>query len=196
MRNMFWGMVLITLGVLFLLDNMGVADFGDIVSRFWPLLLVFWGISVLVRRRRPQTTYTSAEGFVGSATIASQVTEDLIHHSTVFGDFFAAIVATDFKGGSISTVFGDCNVDLSKATFAEGEHILRIHSVFGDSTIVLPKDAAVFTEARTVFGDVVSQDQRKGGFSAEVQSMSPSYLNADRKLKLTVTKVFGDIRIS
>jgi predicted membrane protein len=46
--RVFWGLVLILLGVLFLLDQMGRADFGDIVSRWWPLILVAIGVWQLV----------------------------------------------------------------------------------------------------------------------------------------------------
>jgi predicted membrane protein len=46
--RIFWGLVLILLGVLFLLDQMGRADFGDIVSRWWPLILVAIGLWQLI----------------------------------------------------------------------------------------------------------------------------------------------------
>jgi len=46
--RIFWGLVLILLGVLFLLDQMGRADFGDLVSGWWPLILVAAGLWQLV----------------------------------------------------------------------------------------------------------------------------------------------------
>jgi predicted membrane protein len=46
--RIFWGLVLILLGVLFLLDQMGRADFGDIVNRWWPLILVAIGLWQLI----------------------------------------------------------------------------------------------------------------------------------------------------
>ncbi len=39
-----FGLLLILFGVLFLLDQMGKLDFGDIISGYWPLILVFAGI--------------------------------------------------------------------------------------------------------------------------------------------------------
>lgn len=47
-RHLFWALILIAIGVLFMLNNIGVIDFG--VRAFlslWPLILILWGISIL-----------------------------------------------------------------------------------------------------------------------------------------------------
>jgi predicted membrane protein len=46
--RIFWGFILIVVGVLFLLDQMGRLDFGDLLSRYWPLILVLAGIWQLI----------------------------------------------------------------------------------------------------------------------------------------------------
>ncbi|MCD4736688.1 MAG: DUF5668 domain-containing protein [Bacteroidales bacterium] len=46
--NVFWGVLLILTGGLFVLKNIDVVDFSWLAFlRLWPLLLVLWGISVL-----------------------------------------------------------------------------------------------------------------------------------------------------
>ena len=44
--KVFWGLVLILIGVLILLDNLGYLT-HDII-RFWPVLVIIWGIKKLV----------------------------------------------------------------------------------------------------------------------------------------------------
>lgn len=44
--KVFWGLVLILIGVLILLDNLGYLS-HDII-RFWPVLVIIWGIKKLV----------------------------------------------------------------------------------------------------------------------------------------------------
>jgi hypothetical protein len=44
------GLVLITLGVLFLLDRFDVADFGDVIRHYWPSFIIIMGVSKLTRR--------------------------------------------------------------------------------------------------------------------------------------------------
>lgn len=46
--RIFWGLMLILLGVLFLLDQMGQLDFGNLISRWWPLILVAAGLWQLI----------------------------------------------------------------------------------------------------------------------------------------------------
>lgn len=48
-KSLFWGLVLILLGALFLLQNSGVLAI-DVWELFWPLLLIILGLSVLFRR--------------------------------------------------------------------------------------------------------------------------------------------------
>ncbi|MBI4810564.1 MAG: cell wall-active antibiotics response protein [Ignavibacteriales bacterium] len=187
MRNLFWGIVFITFGVLFLLDNLGYADISEIIHDYWPLILIIWGFSILTRsksRHRPP-----------QVEITQQSASDVLHQSNIFGDLFTKIISQNFKGGSINTVFGDCEIDLSGSSFAEGEHELKIHGVFGDSFIILPKDAPVSITASSVFGDLAIYGQQKSGFSADIQYKTPSYSTTDRRMKIIITKVFGDIRV-
>jgi hypothetical protein len=41
--RVFWGIIIILFGVLFLLDHLGRLDFGSIFSRYWPVLLILIG---------------------------------------------------------------------------------------------------------------------------------------------------------
>lgn len=47
-RNIFWGILLVAIGGLFILDNMDLINFSfSALVGLWPLLLVIWGISLL-----------------------------------------------------------------------------------------------------------------------------------------------------
>lgn len=48
--------VLIVLGVVLLMNNLGLADFdlGRLIVRWWPAILIVLGISMLVRRGGPR----------------------------------------------------------------------------------------------------------------------------------------------
>jgi predicted membrane protein len=126
---------------------------------------------------------------------ANKVESDLIHQSNVFGDINIKTTSSNFTGGSLSTVFGDCDIDLSSASFAEGEHELRIHGVFGDSLILLPEGAAVTISANSVFGALRIFDKEKGGFTPNMETTTPSYSTNSRRMKIIISKVFGDIKV-
>lgn len=44
--NLIWGIILIVLGGIFLLENAGI-DAWKILFKLWPLILIFWGASKL-----------------------------------------------------------------------------------------------------------------------------------------------------
>jgi LiaF transmembrane domain len=37
-----WGIILIVIGLIFILDNLGL-DVWDSLARLWPLVLIIWG---------------------------------------------------------------------------------------------------------------------------------------------------------
>src|SRR6266446_2208864 len=102
MRNLFWGVALVTIGVLILLDNLGVADFGEVVGTYWPLLVILWGVSILAGRKTKVPPPSPQADTAHSTTTES----DLLHESNIFGNVSASVTSQNFKGGSLSTIFG------------------------------------------------------------------------------------------
>ena len=49
-------LVLIAIGILFLLKNLGLADLdiGRILSVWWPAILILVGLSLLIKRNLPK----------------------------------------------------------------------------------------------------------------------------------------------
>ena len=46
--RIFWGLLLVILGFLFLFDQMGRLDFGDLIGRYWPVVFILIGVSILL----------------------------------------------------------------------------------------------------------------------------------------------------
>lgn len=46
--RVFWGLILVAVGALFLFERLGWEDFGDIVSTYWPVIFILIGISMLL----------------------------------------------------------------------------------------------------------------------------------------------------
>lgn len=60
-RNIFWGVLLVAIGSLFILDNMDLLNFSfSALFDLWPLLLVGWGISMLPTKPIIKTTISIA----------------------------------------------------------------------------------------------------------------------------------------
>ena len=44
-------------------------------------------------------------------------------------------------------------------------------------------------------GDLVIFGQRKGGISSEIQHMTPGFAQASSRLRITITRILGGIRV-
>jgi hypothetical protein len=50
--KLFWGLLLILIGSLFMLENLGYLEFSfSGIWRFWPVLLIYWGFSALLKSK-------------------------------------------------------------------------------------------------------------------------------------------------
>lgn len=55
MRGTFWPVILIIVGGLLLLSNLGILPLGELktlLARWWPLILILIGVSALLRKGR------------------------------------------------------------------------------------------------------------------------------------------------
>jgi len=44
-ESLFWGVILLLIGLLFLLDNLGIdIDVWDVIGDFWPMILILIGL--------------------------------------------------------------------------------------------------------------------------------------------------------
>ena len=202
------GIILITIGVLFLLDNLGFANISDVIYTYWPVILVIIGLSLLFRRYEPyRGASTSPSGSKSPGTgpdekkahasfqSFSSNASDQISENNTFGEMNLVLTSKNFRGGNINTVFGEVEVDASSIELAPGEQVLRIHTVFGDTRISLPKGIAVRVTAHTSFGDLRVMNVYKDGIFQEIEYTTDGYDSAEKKLRLIVSQVFGDLRV-
>ena len=193
-----WGILFVVVGILLLLENMGVLSFGEFVRLYWPLLLVLLGIMVL---RRPYATLKAGGGRAelfrasSSATAGGQEATERLNSSSMLGDVTVRVASKSFRGGFVSTVFGDMHLDLTEGGLADGEQLLKISGVFGDIDVRLPADMVIAVSAHALAGRVQVGEQAKEGFSCTLVHEAPGYGTASRKLHIAVSHVFGDITI-
>jgi predicted membrane protein len=191
------GSLLILVGLLFLFDTTGAFTLGELFRTYWPILLIIGGTVLLLRSRGAGG---SPRGVVDQSTLfgdtVSTAATDELNSSTVFGNYEVRVTSRSFRGGSISTVFGDTAADLSGVEFAEGEQRLKINGVFGDLNLRLPVGAAYAVRATAVFGSVTVDGQRREGFSNSLEIASAGFATASRKLRIELAQVFGDVLVT
>ena len=190
-----WGIILIALGVLMLLDRADVLDFREIYRTYWPLLLVGFGVWNILKGTGSRVEGSvPVAGVAGDRTVSSGV--EMLSESTVFGNVSVNVHSSDFKGGDVSTVFGNCVVDLTGAGIGAGEHALKVDTILGKVEILVPTSIAVKAMADTVLGSVILNGRKRGGFFPASEWVSPGYDTALSRLRIDGSAVLGEVLIT
>lgn len=209
MRPNIFGVILVLFGFLFLLDNLGIADFGDVIHRFWPLILIIWGFILLFNAKKKreyvhQQNDTTEKTFApfpqnvpeySYKSNANIWKEDAFNESNVFGDMHYDISSAHFHGGRISNVFGDVKIDITKAVLRDGDNMLDMSGVFGDMTLLVPRDMAISVTMSATFGDVRVFDSVREGVFKNLQYRSPDFESSQKRLHITCSTMFGDCKV-
>lgn len=172
--------ILIVIGGLFMLNDF-VPDL--IEPRFiWPVLIIVLGVSMLLK----SGFMTSKKKNITNDTtdFKDMASEDYVQSASFFSGITKKVVSKNFKGASISSVFGGNEINLSQADF-QGEAVMDVTCVFGGVTLIIPSHWKIKSDLTSVFGGI--EDQR------------PSVLNDsisdDKTLILKGACVFGGIEI-
>lgn len=118
----FWGLVLVLLGVLFLLQSTGLLRF-NVWSLFWPLMLIAWGFWVLL-------------GSVGRRPQPEEVTMGLkgVEEARLFLQYGAGRLQVDGRAAPDELLHGFFGTGLDYDRQEEGERVtLRLRPPGGSS---------------------------------------------------------------
>ena len=207
-RSLWPGLILLLLGIIFLLNNLEISSVGHLIGTYWPLILILVGIGILIKSQRPSMLASRTPGQEGESHASqgpssaahltgtsSETGADTVSESSVFGNISLKPVSRNFKGGALTTVFGNIDLNLTSAELAAGEQHLDLHSVFGGVHITLPRDIGLLVRGNCLFGEITVLNQKKGGIASDITFRSENYDSAVKKLNINASQVFGDIKI-
>lgn len=163
-----FGLIIGGVGVLLLLREFGKISWS--VWDFWPVLLVLLGLSIIWgafgrrshwsgRCGRSRVSYT-IDGGHGTRQIDPDSTLDV---NAIFGGSDRVVTSQDFRGGSISTIMGGCDIDFREASIAGGEAVLDVSVVFGGVEMRVPEDWKVVVRLNAILGGVDDKTRKPAG---------------------------------
>jgi hypothetical protein len=193
--RMWAGLVLIGFGILMLLDRMDIFSFREILRTYWPLILVGMGIWIIFGRRRGEGS-GDGKGVGVAGDIATTNSSESVHESNVFGNVTVHVRSGNFKGGAVTTVFGNAIVDLTQAAVGAGEHRLKVECVFGKAEVVLPTSIVAKVNADTLLGSVTVNGEKREGFVPERLLTPDLYATAPSRLFIKASTVMGEVVVN
>lgn len=165
------GWVLIGLGAVLLLARI---IHVNLCLFFWPALLIFLGVWLLIR---PQVT---KDGTPVDLTLLGDVDrkpEGLL------------------KSQEFWTLFGDIDLDFTKAEFPVGEIRLRIYGFIADTDIYVPQGVAVAVSALGFINEIKFLGKKQSTFIMPVSQSSDGYASAERKLMIETVFFISDLNV-
>jgi lia operon protein LiaF len=186
-RKNFWtilfGMALILIGILALLDSLELISFWSALGKLWPLILIGLGIWLLVRRHH----------FCWDDKVEIKEGKK---YSKAFGDLKIDSGGTDPHGLDVEMGFGDLEVNLNRASLSDRESVIHLAVGFGDIKVWLPSDLKVKISASCGVGDIDVLGRTIDGLGKTLEHQDEDYDSAQKRLNILTKIGFGDIRIS
>jgi hypothetical protein len=121
---------------------------GETVVQFWPVLIVLFGLSLLLGRRRSR-----ARG-VGS---------DEVSAVAIFGGRELRSTSETFRRADLTALFGGVELDLRGASVAEDDRPARVNAfgAFGGVEVTVPREWNVRMDVLPVFGGAEDERPRR-----------------------------------
>lgn len=156
------GVILLFIGVVFMLPRIGALNILPGFEWFthlnwgnlWPLFLVGIGILIFSKSRQREFPpihhrHYPRHHFSGKNTPNES---GYVNYSMVFSGSEHVFMEPVFRGGAIESVFGGMTLDLRRTHLQEGVSYLKISSVFGGTTLLIPADWNVEIRTDAVLG--------------------------------------------
>lgn len=150
-----WQVIFIVFGALFLLfarnRTVGFVFIAiglfNLYPELWPLIFVVIGAFILFGSKNKNRAYINTGDYSDE-----DINRNVIEQISIFGGGNKIFNSGSFKGGSIISIFGGSEVNLSGSKLADGENVLETVSVFGGCTIIVPKEWNVMVDVFPIFG--------------------------------------------
>ncbi len=196
--GMMWGIILIAMGALFLFQNFNFLDIGDILSTFWPLILVALGLKIIYDRKSANEDEADFEvvNETDKKKGTSQLSSDKISNTNVFGDVNINITSQQFSGGSVSNVFGDVRIDLSQARVIDKNCKLFVNGIFGSIHIKLPKSVSAKIKANSIAGEINLKEESHDGLFVNEKLEDPNFKESAERIYINSSIVFGSVTVN
>ena len=173
-QSRFAGLILIIIGGAFLLPDVFNLPF-ETKQLIWPLILILIGIFIVFKtqnRKRPHVFFPQSE---------TTNSNERIEEVAIFGGGKRVIASQNFKGGTITAIFGGLELDLSDAELSDEGAVIELSCIFGGATLIVKPEWDVQVQVTSVMG----------GFSDKRKVYKPTGTPSTKKLLIKGEAIFG-----
>jgi len=171
------GLGFILVGIVLQLHELGYTNLSW--GAIWPFLLIFAGLQIIWSR-------FGAPRVPGMPGVTSGGA-DTVNEYALFGGVERRVNVNNFRGGSITAIFGGVEVDFRSADIEGEEANIYVEAIFGGVEITVPERWIVIFQGQSVFA----------GYSDETRPPLPEAPGAPPRKTLILhgRAVFGGISV-
>ncbi len=163
-RQIFWGVLLMGIGTLFQLNNLGIIDFW--FDDLWPIIIILVGIAILRGRFLRAAIYCFSDDDHNTKKSdlccekfsfkRGSVSNDHVDITAILGGGDYNISSKQFKGGKVTAILGGCELDFSNAEIAGDEERVVIDTsvIMGAIEMRVPPEWQVVVQSDPILGAV------------------------------------------
>lgn len=129
--------IVILIGIILLLKNIGMIDI-QLSKLVWPTILLLIGLSIIFKK---EVIFPR-----------NNTDEEKLDYFTVFSGIETRVNSKQFKGGSITAVFGGVELDLREAEMDSNGASLDLTAAFGGIEIKVPEEWRVKVTGTPILG--------------------------------------------
>lgn len=137
-KRMIPGTIFTSAGLLLLGNKLHLPWWHIGIGDLWPLMLIFFGVSVVLRSMRGP----GAEGEGDSDTF--------VRTFALMGGVTRRNRSDAFRGGDLSAMMGGVELDLRDAQLADGRAVVEVFAMWGGIEILVPPDWRVESEVSPI----------------------------------------------
>ncbi|MBU8934199.1 MAG: cell wall-active antibiotics response protein [candidate division Zixibacteria bacterium] len=116
-------------------------------------------------------------------------------YNKLLGDINIDCKGVSLRNIEVSCGLGDIEVKVHGGILADGLNRIVISGFIGDCRVLVPPGMELFAHCSNFIGDIETMSQRDSGFGNNLDSQSPGYATADKRLYITANNFIGDIKI-
>lgn len=137
-RRLVPGAIFTSAGLLLLGNKLQLPWWHIGLSDLWPLMLIFFGVSVVMRSLRAPDAAAGADD------------DSYVRSFALMGGVTRRNRSDAFRGGDLSAMMGGVELDLRDAQLANGRAAIEVFAMWGGIEIIVPPDWRVESEVSPI----------------------------------------------
>jgi predicted membrane protein len=161
--SILWGSFLIINGGLLQLNKLDIIPWG-FWSYFWPVLLIWVGLSMFVKKN----DHSCGKRFHNRNRIVEKEGISYINTQSMFAGVEEKFKTDDFRGGEVSVMFGAAEVDLRNSLMSPQATQLKVSAMFGEAIVFVPTEWNIIVRSSAILGSAENKTINKINFDQPI----------------------------